>query len=90
MSREITNQKSQEESHISVTIFFLTILLLGFGVNFLTINIKLMPKNRDILTGEWNRQFEKLLTDSLPSNKEAINLWSAFEYTAFSTGRKGV
>lgn len=90
MSREISNQKSQKESHISVTIFFLTILLLGFGVNFLTINIKLMPKNRDILTGELNRQFEKLLTDSLPLNKEAINLWSAFEYTVFSTGRKGV
>jgi alginate O-acetyltransferase complex protein AlgJ len=86
MSRENTNQENQ----IAVIIFFLIILILGFGFNFLTIDSKVLPKNQDVLTGEWNRQFEKLLSDSSPLTKEAISLWSAFEYTIFSTGRKGV
>ncbi len=86
MSRENTNQGNQ----ITIIIFFLTILTLGFGLNFLTLNSKLMPKNQSVLTGEWNRQFEKLLSDSSPITQEAINLWSAFEYAIFSTGRMGV
>jgi alginate O-acetyltransferase complex protein AlgJ len=90
MTREEPSQENRKPDQTLMAIFFPIILAFGFGLHFLRINPQMVSSKKSMMNGEWNHQFEKALNDTSPLAKEAISLWSAFEYKIFSTGRKGV
>lgn len=86
--------QSTQHSHPSLQVvpgIFMLVFLVAGAVFALTAKSTYdLPKDKDVITGEWALAYEKGFNKGLPWRQTGINTWGAMEYLAFENGRPGV